>query len=291
MDRFTSVLLVAGLGCFALAFVLSGLYPWLITDAKQAEATIAEVAYNVTTEFKQMKEMYPVAFTDAYPTADECLTDRDLASADDDDPRRAKSDDAWRAAHAFALQAGRDTYVAEACWHCHSQFVRPVANETQRFGRIRNSADENNALQRPMMFGTRRVGPDLTNEGGKRSNDWHVAHFSDPTGTSPGSIMPAYTWFFRDGHQVFRTIDPESAERTGIATSRRYPVPGVYATQADAEAALQRASEATPDNLSAERERLLVGASEGPTPNALNVIAYLQWLGTWTDDDRREPQQ
>ena len=101
MDRFTSILLVAGLGCFALAFVLSGIYPWMITDAQKPEATIAEVASKVTTEFKQLKEAYPVAFADAYPMADDCLTDRDLIGVPADDPRRAKSDEAWKAAHAI----------------------------------------------------------------------------------------------------------------------------------------------------------------------------------------------
>ena len=291
MDRFTSILLVAGLGCFALAFVLSGIYPWMITDAQKPEATIAEVASKVTTEFKQLKEAYPVAFSDAYPMADDCLTDRELIGVPADDPRRAKSDEAWKAAHAIALQAGRDTYVGEACWHCHSQYVRPVANEVQRFGRIRTPADDNNALQRPVMWGTRRVGPDLTNVGGRRSNDWHVAHFNNPKSTSPGSIMPAYTWFFRDGYQVVRGIDPEAADRHAIDPLRKYPVPGVYPTESDAQAALQRVSDETPDNLSAEKERLSVASARGPNPTALNVIAYLQWLGTWEESDLEEARQ
>ena len=139
-----------------------------------------------------------------------------------------------------------------------------------------------------MLWGTRRVGPDLTHEGGRRSNDWHVAHFWDPKSTSPGSIMPAYTWFFDDGYQVFRTIDPDTAEREGIDPSRAYPVPGVYATQADAEAALERVRAETPDNLSDEKDRLVVREAKGPNEIALSMIAYLQWLGTWDASQRRE---
>ncbi len=287
MDRFTSILLAAGLGCFALAFVLSGVYPWLITDAREPEATIAEVARRVTPEFKQLKEAYPVAFAAAFPGADECLTDKDLAGVPLDDPRRARSEDAWRAAHTIALRDGRDAYVAEACWHCHSQYVRPVANEAQRFGRVRSAADDNNALQRPVLWGTRRVGPDLTHEGGRRSNDWHVAHLRDPASTSPGSIMPRYTWYFRDGWQVWRTIDPELAEREGLAPTTRYPIPGVYATEAEARSALERVRAETPENLHAERDRLEVAPSSGPNETALALLAYLQWLGTW-DASQRE---
>jgi cbb3-type cytochrome c oxidase subunit II len=288
MDRFTSVLLVAGLGCFALAFVLSGIYPWMITDAKEPEATIEEVAYDVTTEFKQLKEMYPVAFSEHFPRAEDCLTDQDLAGVSQDDPRRAESEDAWREAHAYALRKGRNEYIGQVCWHCHSQYVRPVANEEQRFGRVLTAADDNNELQRPVLWGTRRVGPDLTHEGGRRSNDWHIAHFWDPQSTSPDSIMPAYTWFFDDGYQVYRQIDPEKAQREGIDPSREYPVPGVYATQADAEAALERIKAATPDNLAAERDRLVVRESKGPNEIGLSITAYLQWLGTWDASKRRE---
>lgn len=288
MDRFTSVLLVAGLGCFALAFVLSGIYPWMITDAQQPEATVEEVAYEVTTEFKQLKEAYPVAFAAAFPRADECLTDQDLAGVAEDDPKRAASEDAWREAHAFALREGRDEYIGQVCWHCHSQYVRPVANEAQRFGVVRTAADDNNELQRPVLWGTRRVGPDLTHEGGRRSNDWHVAHFWDPKSTSPDSIMPAYTWFFDDGYQVFRGIDPEKAAREGIDPATEYPVPGVHATQDDAEKALQRVMAETPDNLSDEKGRLVVRPSKGPNAIGLSLIAYLQWLGTWDASQRRE---
>lgn len=286
MDRFTSVLLVAGLGCFALAFALSGLYPWLITDAKQPEATIAEVAHDVTPEFKQLKDEYPVAFEAAFPRAAECLTDKDLAGVAKDDARRTNSEAAWRDAHAYALREGRDIYIAEACWHCHSQYVRPVANESVRFGRVLTAADDNNALQRPVLWGTRRVGPDLTHEGGRRSNDWHVAHFNNPPDTSPGSVMPAYTWFFDEGWQVFRSIDQEAASREGIDPGRRYPVPGVHPTEAAARQALEAHKAALPEGLASEGARLVVDRARGPNAKGLAVIAYLQWLGTWDASKR-----
>ena len=67
----------------------------MITDAKEPEATIEEVAYDVTTEFKQLKELYPVAFAAAFPRADECLTDKDLAGVPEGDARRTTSEEAW----------------------------------------------------------------------------------------------------------------------------------------------------------------------------------------------------
>jgi hypothetical protein len=106
------------------------------------------------------------------------------------------------------LREGRNTYVSEACWHCHSQFIRPVSNEDRRWGPVSKSWEYQNELQRPVMFGTRRVGPDLSREGGRRSNDWHAVHLYQPKMTSPTSVMPEYPWFF-DG-------DPGSPNRRGL---------------------------------------------------------------------------
>lgn len=97
---------------------------------------------------------------------------------------------------AKALELGRKIYVGEGCWHCHSQFVRPVSNESKRYGPVSKSIEYQNELQRPVMFGTRRVGPDLSREGGRRSNDWQAVHFFRPKSVSPNSPMPEYPWLF-----------------------------------------------------------------------------------------------
>jgi cbb3-type cytochrome c oxidase subunit II len=114
---------------------------------------------------------------------------------------------------AAALRLGRKVYIGEGCWHCHSQFVRPVSNEERRWGRVSQSWEYQNELQRPVMFGTRRVGPDLIREGGRRSNDWHVVHFFRPKMTSPESVMPEYPWFFDGNH----ADGPGAPNRKGIA--------------------------------------------------------------------------
>jgi cbb3-type cytochrome c oxidase subunit II len=283
MDRFTNIILWAGFGCFVFAFLLSGLYPWLITDAKEREASIEEVANPVTEDFKALKSAYPVAFRMAFENADACLTDREIATQDiaPDDPRRAASDQAWVAAHAKSLRDGRDIYIAEACWHCHSQFVRPVANEEVRFGPVQTTRHDNNALQRPVLWGTRRVGPDLTHEGGKRSNDWHIAHLWDPQGTTPGSIMPRYVWYFREGFEVRRRISEETADMEGASADISHPYPGLYPTKEEAERVMADLQENPPPNLDEEVERLFVTEGRGPAPQALHLVAYLQWLGTW----------
>jgi cbb3-type cytochrome c oxidase subunit II len=281
VDRLRQVLLVAGILCFVVSFVASGVYPWAITDGTRPEATIDDVARPVSPDFRALKDAYPVAFGATFPRAAEALTARELAALPAEDPKRARSEEAWHAAFAFALRRGRNVYVREACWHCHSQYVRPVANEDIRFGPVRGHEHDNNALQRPVLWGTRRVGPDLTHEGGLRSNDWHVAHFSDPRTTSPGSVMPRYPWFFRDGFQVRRRIAPDVAEQEGFPNDHSYAVPGIHDTRAEAEAALERERANVPQALEGEKSRMFVAEARGPNGDGLSVIAYLQWLGTW----------
>jgi hypothetical protein len=179
----SGVLLIAGLGFFALAFLSNGLVPWLLyadMKEKSVEDMLAEQVNNpkraqtVLTHFQQMADQYPDAFKKYYgkPTVESC---------------------------ADALRLGRRVYIGEGCWHCHSQFVRPVPPmEEKRWGPVAKSWEYQNELQRPVMFGTRRVGPDLSREGGRRSNDWHVVHFFRPRLASPESVMPDYPWFSDD---------------------------------------------------------------------------------------------
>lgn len=95
-----------------------------------------------------------------------------------------------------AIKHGRDVYVREACWHCHSQFVRPVSNEDARWGQVSEALEYQNVLQMPQLLGTRRVGPDLTRESGRHTNDWHAAHFYEPKNVAPSTVMPSYRWFY-----------------------------------------------------------------------------------------------
>ncbi len=86
--------------------------------------------------------------------------------------------------------AGRDIYVREGCYNCHSQMIRPFVDETERYGEYSKPGEF--VYDHPFQWGSRRIGPDLAREGGKYPNLWHVRHFADPRSTSAGSIMPAY---------------------------------------------------------------------------------------------------
>ncbi len=87
--------------------------------------------------------------------------------------------------------AGRDIYVSEGCYNCHSQMVRPIFAETRRYGEYSKPGEF--IYDHPFQWGSRRIGPDLAREGGFRSHDWHVRHLEDPRQLSPQSVMPAYT--------------------------------------------------------------------------------------------------
>ena len=86
--------------------------------------------------------------------------------------------------------AGRDIYVSEGCYNCHSQMIRPIFAETERYGEYSKPGEF--IYDRPFQWGSRRIGPDLAREGGKQSHLWHLRHLRDPEATTPGSAMPTY---------------------------------------------------------------------------------------------------
>lgn len=175
------IFFIAGLFFFAFAFLSNAVVPMLMYR-DLPEKTVEELVNpNVRYQFEDLAQRYPEAFKKYFGTPP-------------DDPQQA---DAWyNEKCAEAMKLGRDIYVGEACWHCHSQFVRPVSNESLRWGPVSESEEYQNELQRPVMFGTRRVGPDLSREGGRRSSDWHAVHFYRPTDLTNDSPMPPYPWFF-----------------------------------------------------------------------------------------------
>jgi len=92
-----------------------------------------------------------------------------------------------------ALQLeGRDIYVAEGCYTCHSQMIRPFRAETERYGHYSVAGEF--VYDRPFQWGSKRTGPDLHRVGGRYSDDWHRAHLINPRDVVPESIMPAYPW-------------------------------------------------------------------------------------------------
>lgn len=87
-------------------------------------------------------------------------------------------------------QAGRDIYVREGCYLCHSQMIRPFRDEVERYGHYSLAAES--MYDHPFQWGSKRTGPDLARVGGKYSDDWHVQHLKDPRSVVPESVMPTY---------------------------------------------------------------------------------------------------
>ncbi len=175
------ILYIAGIGFFVLAFVSNALVPALMYDDIPEQTVEELVNSNLRYQFEDLARRYPASFEAAYGKI----------------PGGDEQDEAWWDEKcAEALRYGHKIYVGEGCWHCHSQFIRPVSNEEERWGPVSRSWEYQNELNRPVMFGTRRVGPDLSREGGRRSNDWHAVHFYRPLDLSEGSPMPEYPWFF-----------------------------------------------------------------------------------------------
>ena len=88
--------------------------------------------------------------------------------------------------------AGRDIYVREGCYNCHSQMIRPFRSETERYGPYTTAGET--VYDRPFQFGSKRTGPDLARVGGRYSDDWQRLHLTDPRALVPESNMPAYPW-------------------------------------------------------------------------------------------------
>ena len=98
--------------------------------------------------------------------------------------------------------AGRDVYIREGCYNCHSQMIRPLRAETERYGHYSVAGDF--VYDRPFQWGSKRTGPDLARVGGRYSDDWHRTHLNNPRDLVPESNMPAYPWLAKS------TLDPQS---------------------------------------------------------------------------------
>lgn len=160
--------------------------------------------------------------------------------------------------------AGRDIYVREGCYVCHSQWVRPFRSETLRYGDW--SRAEEYVWDRPFQLGSRRIGPDLHRVGGKYNDAWHYEHMRDPRSTSEGSIMPAYPWMLE------WVVDPADVDAS-VQTLAQLGTPYSEEVLADVPKALAQQQQEVVDRL-AESDITVEGDRE-----IVAVIAYLQRLG------------
>ena len=160
---------------------------------------------------------------------------------------------------------GRDIYIAEGCNNCHSQMIRPFRSETERYGEYSKVGEF--VYDHPFLWGSKRTGPDLHRIGGKYPDSWHYLHMRDPRSTSPGSIMPAYTW-------MYDTKTDYSHTEGKIMTLRKLgvPYPAGYELKALDDAKAQAAKITA--NLVQSGEKV------DPEAEIIALIAYLQRLGT-----------
>jgi cytochrome c oxidase cbb3-type subunit I/II len=159
---------------------------------------------------------------------------------------------------------GRDIYIREGCYVCHSQMVRPFRSETARYGEYSKAGEF--VYDHPFQWGSKRTGPDLARLGGKYPDSWHYNHMLDPGSMAPGSIMPSYPWLLKDQLDANSTMSKIKAMiRLGV------PYPEGYENQAvkDMEAqANEIAANLKKDGITTKSDREIVA-----------LIAYLQRLG------------
>jgi len=183
--------------------------------------------------------------------------------------------------------AGRNIYIREGCYSCHSQMVRPFRDETERYGHYSLAAES--MYDHPFQWGSKRTGPDLARVGGRYSDEWHVQHLRDPRAVVPESIMPPYA-FLAD-----RALD-QGDMGAHLRALSRVGVP--YDTAAIAAANDDLRSQASPDadhrTLFARYPRSQARDFDGD-PSRLTemdaLVAYLQMLGTLVDFERAAPQE
>jgi cytochrome c oxidase cbb3-type subunit 2 len=175
--------------------------------------------------------------------------------------------------------AGRNIYIREGCYVCHSQMIRPFRDETERYGHYSLAAES--MYDHPFQWGSKRTGPDLARVGGRYSDEWHVQHLSDPQSLVPESIMPKYAFLSRT----------ELDTRTIAASLKANATVGVpYSEEAIANAERDLIAQATPDadtsGLLARYANVRTGDFDGNPSKVTEMdalVAYLQMLGTLVD--------
>ena len=176
--------------------------------------------------------------------------------------------------------AGRNIYVREGCYNCHSQMIRSLRDEVERYGHYSLAAES--MYDKPFQWGSKRNGPDLARVGAKYSDEWHKQHLDNPRSMVPGSIMPAYPWLGKtevavneikmDMKVLAFQGQPYSLEM--IENAAKDMVTQVTNDAVDADGLAQRYPKA--------QSRKFSGLN-GPVNEADALIAYLQMLGTLVD--------
>ena len=176
--------------------------------------------------------------------------------------------------------AGRNIYVREGCYNCHSQMIRTMRDEVERYGHYSLAAES--MYDRPFQWGSKRTGPDLARVGGKYSDEWHRDHLKSPKSVVPGTVMPAYPWLARNELDYKHIADDLKVQA----------VLGVpYSPEMIANAVGDLRSQAVADHPDADAlqkrypnvQARDYDGNAGAISEADALIAYLQMLGTLVD--------
>jgi cytochrome c oxidase cbb3-type subunit 2 len=174
--------------------------------------------------------------------------------------------------------AGRNIYVREGCYNCHSQMIRALRDEVERYGHYSLAAES--IYDRPFQWGSKRTGPDLARVGGKYSDDWHRDHLNAPKSVVPGTVMPAYPWL---GTTELDLSHIDDDLRVQAVLGVPYTADMIANAQADARA---QASADASEDLTKRYPKAQARDYDG-RPDRLTeadaLIAYLQVLGTFVD--------
>ncbi|QBK32380.1 MAG: cytochrome-c oxidase, cbb3-type subunit II [Roseitalea porphyridii] len=183
--------------------------------------------------------------------------------------------------------AGRNIYIREGCYVCHSQMIRPFRDEVERYGHYSLAAES--MYDHPFQWGSKRTGPDLARVGGRYSNEWQVQHLIDPQSVVPESIMPSYEFLIN--------TDLEIENVSGhLIANRRVGVPYTDEMIDNARADLE--AQADPDadwsGIEERYPKAVTGDFDG-NPDRLTemdaLVAYLQMLGTLVDFSVYQPEE
>jgi len=183
--------------------------------------------------------------------------------------------------------AGRNIYIREGCYSCHSQMVRPFRDEIERYGHYSLAAES--MYDHPFQWGSKRTGPDLARVGGRYSDEWHVQHLRDPRAVVPESIMPPYAFL---AQRLLNQGDMRAHLRAQSRVGVPYDTSSIEAANDDLRA--QADPNAQHRQLFARYPGSQARDFDGD-PSRLTemdaLVAYLQMLGTMIDFERAAPQE
>lgn len=184
-------------------------------------------------------------------------------------------------------QAGRNIYIREGCYTCHSQMIRPFRDEVERYGHYSLAAES--MYDHPFQWGSKRTGPDLARVGGRYSDEWHVAHLKAPRALVPESIMPSYAFL---AETPLKVADPAADLAALRAVGVPYSDADIAAAKGDLTA--QADPDADAGDLATRYPKAQIRDFDGDPKRVTEMdalVAYLQMLGTLVDVNSAAAQE